>query len=114
MPRLLGVCMVDVGLLDLLAGGVATVLWWLLRQKDAAQSRQIDLLFSKHDEDAKALQDLRVQIASQHYVKSELDNKFDRLETTFREGFGSLGKKFDKLSDALTQHVADDNRKAKE
>ena len=37
---------------DLIIGGVFTVLWFLLRQKDANQAKQIDLLFSKHDEDA--------------------------------------------------------------
>lgn len=98
-------------LATLVAGGVFTVLWWLLRQKDAVQAKQIELLFSKHDEDAKALQDLRVQIASQHYVKSELDGKFDRLETAFRDGFGQLGQKFDKLSDVLTNHISMENRR---
>lgn len=98
--------MPDKDLFMLALSGIVAVLWWLLRQKDAAQARQIEQLFQKHDEDAKALQDLRVEIAKTHYVKDELDARFDRLETTFRDGFGNLGQKFDRLSEALTNHIS--------
>lgn len=98
-------------IVTLAVSGVFTVLWWLLRQKDAAQSKQIELLFQKHDQDAQALQDLRVEIAKQHYVKSELDGKFDRLESAFRDGFGTLGQKFDRLSEALTEHIRTETSK---
>lgn len=86
-----------------IAGGLFGLLWFLLRQKDAAQAEQIKLLFKKHDEDSAELQALKLQIASQHYVKGELDQKFDRLEVTFREGLESLGSKFDKLSAILIE-----------
>jgi hypothetical protein len=74
---------------------------WFLRSKDEFQGKQIALLFTKHDDDAKALEALRLQIASNHYVKHELDMRFDKLEAAFRSGFSDLGSKFDRLADRL-------------
>ncbi len=88
----------------LVVGGVFTVLWWLLRNKDAAQGRQIEILFLKHDEDANRLRDFQIEIASMHYKKPELDTKFDRLESAFRDGTRELGIKFDNLARELMQH----------
>jgi len=82
------------------AGGVFSVLFWLLRQKDAKQEKAIDLLFGKHDDDAKRLQDLELDIARKHYVKEELDSRFRTLEASVREGLISLEKKIDRLIDA--------------
>lgn len=103
---------------ELIGIGVSTVFGvvaWLLKNKDSAQEKkleqidkQISLLFDKHDSDAAALQDLRVQIAAKHYERPELDAKFDKLESTFREGFHDLGAKFDRLSDALFKHMTED------
>lgn len=90
-------------------GAVFTVLWWLLRSKDAEQAEKIKLLFEKHDEDYAELQALKLQIASQHYVKGELDTKFDKLEVTFRDGFLALGTKFDTLSNALLTHMSQES-----
>ena len=82
-------------------GVIFSVIGWFLRSKDEAQSSQIKLLFEKHDADAGALQDLRIQLAREHYQKNELDARFDKLEAAFRSGFDDLGRKFDKLSEAL-------------
>lgn len=87
------------------AGAIFAVLWYLLRQKDAVQAAQIQLLFKKHDDDYEALQVVKLQLASQHYVKGELDTKFDKLEGAFKDGLDSLGKKFDHLSDVLIERV---------
>ena len=81
--------------------GVFAVLWWLLRQKDAAQQKSIEILFKKHDDDARELQELKLQIAEGHYKKGELDAKFDRLESAFRDGLRDLGDKFDHLAGVL-------------
>lgn len=94
----------------LAVGGIFTVLWYLLRQKDVAQAEQIALLFAKHDEDAKALQDLRIQIAEGHYKKGELDAKFERLDVTIQKGFESLGMRFEKLSEVLIEHVSEHHK----
>ena len=90
-----------------------TVVFWLLRQKDeaqqkqlAAQQKQIELLFTKHDEDVASLTQLQLHVAGHHYQRNELDVKFDRLQDTFRDGFSSLGDKFDKLTATLIAHVS--------
>jgi biopolymer transport protein ExbB/TolQ len=79
-----------------------------LKLKDASQAKQIDLLFLKHDEDAQKLQDLELKIAQRHYVKEELDVKFEKLEKAFENGFKMLGEKLDKLTDKFMRHQTDD------
>ena len=86
--------------------GLFAVLWWLLRQKDSAQQKQISMLFEKHDEDAKRLQDLELDIAKHHYLKVELDPKFDRLAASFRTDMEALGSKVEKLTDAVVRRVS--------
>lgn len=83
------------------------IISWLLNDKDSRQSKEIANLWIKHDLDATALQDLRLQIAANHYERRELDSKFDRLETTFTNGFNALGEKFDRLSTVLTNHMVE-------
>lgn len=77
------------------------VVWHFLRQKDIQQQAAIDLLFGKHDADAKELADLKLQIASRHYEKSELDSKLDRLLTTVQESQRETTSKIDRLTEAL-------------
>lgn len=89
-------------------GGIFTILWWLLRNKDEIQARAISDLYSKHEKDAKELVDLRVQIAESHYKKDELDSRFERLEAAFKSGFEELGRRFDRLSDRLTDYIERD------
>lgn len=82
-------------------GAIGTVLWYLLRQKDAKQQKDIELLWTKHDEDAQRLADLSLEIAKKHYERPELDGKFDRLDASIRDGLRELGNKFDRLAEAL-------------
>lgn len=84
--------------------GLFVVLWYLLQQKDAKQQKDIELLWEKHDDDVKQLQALQLHIASQHYIKAELDQKFDRMDATMRTGFEALGGKVDKLAETLLNH----------
>lgn len=102
----------DIDILIGLLAFVVSVAGWLLRQKDAQQAKDIEnlrtsikLLFEKHDQDVAALQELRLQIAEGHYKKAELDARFDRMEKTFTNGFDSLGKKIDELTNALITHI---------
>ena len=90
-------------LIPMAASGVLGVIAWLLKNKDAAQEHQISELWEKHNEDSRALQDLRVQIAQSYYVKHELDMRFDKLESAFRDGFRELGEKFDKLAERMAK-----------
>jgi hypothetical protein len=78
-----------------------SVIWFLLRQKDAKQAEQINALFGKHDMDAQKLQDLSLEIAKRHYERPELDSRFERLESSIKEGLKELGGKFDRLAEAL-------------
>lgn len=92
---------------------------YLLNKKDASQEqqltalkdlneklqKQIDLLFKKHDDDVAALNSLQLQIAKEHYLKHELDQRFMSLENAFKDGMHELGRKFDKLTDTLVDHV---------
>ena len=91
-------------ILPIAATTIISAIAWLLSRKDEAQAKQIALLFLKHDEDAKALQDLRIQIASNHYVKQELDARFDKLEAAFRDGFRELGGKLDQMIQRMPPH----------
>ena len=97
------------------AAGLSSILigivGWLLSNKDAKQSKEIDLLFKKHDEDAAALSALRLEIAKEHYLKHELDARFQSLESVFRTGMNDLGIKFDKLSTVLIEHITREDRK---
>jgi uncharacterized coiled-coil protein SlyX len=88
-------------------GGVG----WLLNSRDAAQQRQInelrdlaaekqkliDMLFDKNDALELSLTNLRLHIARSHYEKTELDGKFDKLETLFRSGMADISMKMDRL-----------------
>jgi len=117
--------------------GVFVVLWWLLRNKDDKQQRELQdfihttdtyreirklevekkfdqlwtkqrddyiQLLSKHEADARELAELRERIAREHYVKQEMDNKFDKLERAFTDGLKDLGLKFDRLGEIIARH----------
>lgn len=94
---------------DIAAAGIFMLLGivgWFLRAKDSAQEKQISALWEKHDEDVRSLQELRERIAREHYVKAELDMRFQRLEDAFRDGFRDMGDKLDKISSLLLDHLA--------
>lgn len=91
--------------------GLVGLVGYFLRQKDDEQGKKIDKLFAIHDRDVEKLAALELKIASDHYIKPELDAKFEKMEATFRTGFETLGHKFDKLSDILIAHVAKEDRK---
>lgn len=121
--------------------GVFSVLWWLLRNKDDKQQRELQefihttdtyreirklevekrfdqlwtkqrddyaQLLSKHEADARELAELRERIAREHYVKQEMDNKFDKLERAFTDGLKDLGLKFDRLGEIIARHQSEE------
>ena len=85
----------------LLVSIIFAVIGYLLSRKDAQQASDITLLWEKHDDDAKRLQDLELDIAKHHYLKAELDPKFEQLTIYFKAGMETLGAKVDKLTDTL-------------
>lgn len=97
---------------------IVPVITYLLDKKDTAQEKEIAalqetcrLLFKKHDEDAAALGLLQRQIDKEHYIKPELDARFQSLETTFREGFTGLRTEFKELANILIVHIAKSDSK---
>jgi hypothetical protein len=90
---------------------VVTVVWYLLRQKDAKQAAEIKRLFELHDKDSHELVELRLHIAGKHYEAKTIDEKFEKLEESVTNGFQSLGVKFDKLSNTLIDHITKENNK---
>jgi len=72
-------------------------MFWLLKQKDAARQKDIEMLWEEHRSDVKRLQDLELDIAKKHYERSELDVRFDRIERMVQESFNRLGEKIDRL-----------------
>jgi Tfp pilus assembly protein PilO len=108
--------MAAVDILLFAAGVIVMIIGWLLAKKDQTQGDEIAALkasvltlFGKHDIDVAALQELRLQIAREHYQKEELDERFNKLEAAFQRGFDDLGHKFDRLSEALLEHLHDEN-----
>ena len=77
---------------------------WTKQRDDVAQ------LLAKHEVDVRELAELRERIAREHYVKQELDNKFDKLERAFTDGFKDLGTKFDRLSEIITRHQVEERQ----
>lgn len=90
---------------DLIMPAVVAVLWYLLKQKDNKQQEELNSLKSKHEDNVKMLQELRLHVAEGHYKKAELDSKFDKLDKTISTSFDLLGKKFDNLSEILVGHI---------
>ena len=87
------------------------VVGWLLSNKDAKQQQEIAILFKKHDDDAAALAALRVEIAKEHYLKHELDDRFRSLEQAIKESSATLGKQFDNLAETLVAHLIEGGKR---
>ena len=105
-------------ILSILGALIVPVIGYLLNKKDTAQEKEIEdlkktsrFLFKKLDDGVAALQALQLQIAKEHYLKHELDARFQSLETTFKDGMQSLGSKFDHLAGILISHVAKEDSK---
>lgn len=106
--------------------GIIALIIHSIKQQNAAQQQQIDqsraaflekyefvskqiaLLFTKHDEDVERLRSLEMRVAADHYNKPEIDAKVERIEATLRQGFNemsadikAMGTRFDKLSEQL-------------
>jgi hypothetical protein len=89
----------DIGLLGISI--IVGVVGWLLKQKDQAQEKEIDLLWKKHDEDATALSTLKERVDREYYAKSELDTKMNAIRTEVHDGFRKIEDKIDKLIDSM-------------
>lgn len=97
------------------------IVGWFLRNKDEQQGRemasmrdhydkQVSALWLKHDDDAKRLEDTIRVMDREHYTKTELDTRFDKLEQTVVREIGSVSAKLDKLTDTVSAHITRDER----
>lgn len=75
-----------------LMSGVFTVLWWLLRQKDARQEEMIRDLYKKHEDDARALNRLELKLAELYSPKHEIREMLAELRQHFDQRFDQLTK----------------------
>lgn len=86
-------------------GIIFSVIGWLLSNKDKKQGEEIAKLFVLHDDDSKELMRLQLEIARNHYPKSELDVRFAQLDATIKEGFKDLGSDIKEMTKALHDHL---------
>lgn len=91
-------------------GGVFSVLFYLLRQRDERQGKDIESLFAIHHRDVEKLTALELEIARNHYPKGELDERFRQLDATIKEGFKELGTDIKSMSKALNDHLQEDRK----
>lgn len=77
-----------------IVGGVFSVLWFLLRQKDAAQADQIKDLYRKHDDDSSKLSTLELKLAHEYHSKHDMKDVLENLKLFFNE-------RFDRMEEAI-------------
>jgi hypothetical protein len=76
-----------------------------MRQLDSLRE-SIKLLFTKKDALERDLNEFKLHVAGRHYESHTVDEKFGKLEDTFKEELRSMGGKFDRLTDLMMQYFA--------
>lgn len=111
--------LLEIGLM--MFGVLFSIVGWLLKNKDDTQSKQIAnlenriaSLYQKYDQNTVAIQDLRLQIAREHYQKAELDDRFTELKVTIKDGLRDMADRFDKLAEAMRMHMIEESRRRDE
>jgi hypothetical protein len=69
---------------------VFSLIGWLLANKDAKQEEMIKELFAKHEEDARKLGALEIDIAKNYNPKHEITGLFDNFKLYLNERFDRL------------------------
>jgi len=81
------------------------VVGWLLAAKDRKQAAEIDKLFVLIKDEAEKRTALQLYIAGKHYERHELDSKFERLDTTIKDGFLSMRQDIKDLMKEVRHHI---------
>jgi hypothetical protein len=108
-------------------GVLVAVIGWLLAKRDDKRAEEIKEnaaamakhrtetqetfgeIFRLRSHDAQTLSDYKLKIAENHYPKTELDSRFNQLNSTMEKGFGSLGEDIRAMTRALTDHITKDH-----
>lgn len=91
-------------------GVVFSILGWLLANKDKKQAEEIDKLFALVKEENEKRSALQLYIAGKHYERHELDSKFDKLDTSIKEGFNGLRADMKEMMVDFRSHLNTDHR----
>ena len=84
------------------------IIGWLLSRQIDSIKEAIQLLFKKHDADKDALDEFKLHVAGKHYEAHTVDEKFDKIENSVKDGFRDVGNKLDRLSGMMLNHITDD------
>ena len=71
-------------------GFIFTAFSYLLNRKDAKQEELIKDLYKKHEEDAKKLTDLEIELAKNYNPKHEITGLFENFQKYLNERFDRL------------------------
>lgn len=72
----------------------------------AEHQSEIHELFRLRNQDVMALAEYKLKVSENHYPKSELDMRFQQLNTTMERGFGQVNDGLKELTKALTDHIS--------
>lgn len=93
---------------------VGIIGWFISRQVDSVKE-SIKLLFTKKDALEKELNDFRIHVAGNHYEARTIDSKFEKLETTFKDGVREIKDEQREISSSITEltkaimrHISDE------
>lgn len=121
--------------LPTIVGVVIGLISWLLARKDNEQETKIkdnkahhdaaladhkiqvkndiDILHRMHKEDVAKLDELQREVDREHYRKTELDSKFDKLDNSIQEGFKGLRADMKEMMGVFNQHITEENHRAR-
>ncbi len=86
------------------------VVGWLLAAKDKKQAAEIDKLFAMVKEESEKRAALQLYIAGKHYERHELDSKFDKLDSSIKDGFTNLRQDMKEMMKELRHHVEHEHK----
>ena len=68
---------------------------------------EVNLLFKKHDNNASDIAAVKLTLAGEHYKRGELDIKFEKLDTTIKEGFRELSVDLKEMTTSINDTYKD-------
>ena len=75
--------------------------------KNCGTKAEVDTLFKKHDIVVHDIADVKLTLAGKHYERTELDIKFEKLDTTIKEGFRELSVDLKEITISINETYKD-------